>query len=179
MTTPPDFKEWSDERYGWTGVSDRLLEFQNKFELNVNILLWCAWCSEHFAEAPELPLRKAMEITSPWSRNVTIALRSARHALKNPPGTADREAANALRKDILAAELKSERIEQEMLANLAQSVLVPFSDCRGALARARDGITRYAALAGAVRKEGFSTLLLDELATRIFPYADQMRRIQI
>lgn len=179
MNAPPDFREWSDERYGWTGVSDRLLECQNEFELNVNVLLWCAWCSEHFAEVPELPLRKAMEITGAWSRDVTIVLRSARRALKNPTGTADREAADALRKDVLAAELKSERIEQEMLANLAHSALVPFSDSRGALARARNCITRYAALAGAIRKEGFSTLLLDDLAARIFPYADQARRVQV
>lgn len=179
MTAPPGFREWADERYGGSGVSTLLLECQNRFELNVNILLWCAWCAEHFGEFPEIPLRRAIEITQEWSRDVTGTLRSARRALKTPPAAADAEAAAALRQDVLAAELRSERVEQAILANLARSTLIPFTDSRGALTRARDYMTRYAALAGAVRKQNFSTLLLDDLAARIFPYADQTRRVQV
>jgi uncharacterized protein (TIGR02444 family) len=178
LKRPPTFGEWSDERYGWSGVSDILLQCQNTLELNVNILLWCAWCAEYFAEAPELPLRKAMQLTEPWSREVTQHIRFARRALKEPLAQADAEAALALRKDLLAAELKSERIEQAMLSNLAHSTLTPFHDANSALPRAKANCARYAALAGAVRRQGFSTLLLDDLAARIFPYADHAKRLQ-
>jgi hypothetical protein len=119
-----------------------------------------------------------MDVTGPWSRDVTTPLRSARRALRAPPRQADAEAAEALRKEILAAELKSEYVEQAMLSALAKATLTPFYDSANALQRARRNFTRYAALAGAVRRPGFSTLLLDDLAMRIFPYADQHRRLK-
>lgn len=168
---PAAFDAWSDERYGRPGVADLLLRLQDDFDLSVNLMLWCGWCAESFADLPELSLKKAMDLTEIWSRDVTGALRHARRALKNPPRQADGEAAEALRQEVKTLELRAERVEQAMLAELARDTMTPFPDPAGALPRARRSLTRYAALAGAVRKPGFSTLHFEELAGRLCPYA--------
>jgi uncharacterized protein (TIGR02444 family) len=176
--TAADFQDWAEERYARAGVADILLELQDMLGLNVNVLLWCGWCAENFAETPELPLKRASDLIEGFSRDVTAALRAARRALKNAPRQADGEAALALRSDIRALEFKAERIEQQMLAALAIESLAHFPDPNGALPKARRVFARYAALAGAVRKPGFSTLTLDELASRMFPYSDGRERLQ-
>jgi uncharacterized protein (TIGR02444 family) len=173
-----DFWEWSLDQYARAGVGDLLLQLQDDLDLDVNMLLWCGWCAQTFADLPDLHLRKAIDLTEIWTRDVAKSLRRARRALKTPPQRADREAAEALRIDVKALELKAERIEQAMLADLAKETLTAFPDVNGALPRARRNLTRYAALAGAVRKPGFSTLAFDALAGRMFPFADGHERLQ-
>lgn len=166
-----DFWEWSIERYEYDGVASRLLSLQDNLDLNVNIVLWCGWCAENFGDIPELVVRKALDLSAHWSRDVTGALRSARRALKSPPRQADATAAEALREEVRRAELAAEKIEQEMLARLAHDMLPPPSDASNPLARLRRNLVNYASIAGAQRREGFSVTILDDLARRLMPDA--------
>jgi uncharacterized protein (TIGR02444 family) len=165
------FWEWSLSRYAAAGVAPGALELQDRHGLNVNILLWCAWIAGRFSRPEDIVLRKAIDLTAPWSRDVVAPLRAARRALKSPPRTASAELAAALRENVKAAELAAERIEQELLAGLAAKTLAPQPEATNALPECRRLMARYAELAGAVGRPGFSTLLLDDLARALFPDA--------
>jgi len=160
------FWTWSLATYDQPGVAAKLLALQDKLALNVNVLLWCCWMAERFAEPPDYVLRKAIDLTRRWSNEVTEPLRSARRALKTPLLQTEGAIAAALRDQVKAAEIESERIEQSMLAALAAAELTP---AEGGYPQARRILARYAGLAGAVGRAGFSTLLLDDLARSVFP----------
>ncbi len=165
--TEPDFWSWSLDRYGREGAESACLRLQDGFGLNVNILLWACWCAERYDAAPELAMRKAIDICAQWNREVTAALRGARRYLKTQEQVAG---AKALRDDIKTAELAAEKIEQAALENLAHTALTPASDSHAAhvQTRARRNLAAYAALAGAAKRDGFSTSLLHDLIDHIF-----------
>lgn len=174
MTAPPGagFWDWSVRIHDAPQVAERLHKLQDRLGLNVNILLWCCWCAMRFAgPLPDLLLRKAIDLIAPWSRDVTGALRSARRYLKKPPAQAEPAAVAALRENLKVLELDAERVEQSMLERLAEEMLARSGEPANALREARRTLARYAGLAGVVRMEGFSTLLLDDLARAIFPAA--------
>lgn len=168
----PGFWDWSLEQYARPGAADTLLALQDENGLNVNILLWCGWCARDYAETPELVLRKAIDLSGAWTRDVTGPLRQARRALKSPPPQAGAAAAGALRTEIKACELGAERIEQDMLAALARDMLSP-AGAEPPTTRARRNIARYIYLTGAARRPGFSMLPVDSLVVRFYPDAEQ------
>ena len=162
------FWEWSSKTYAEPLASRSLLRLQDEFGFNVNILLWCCWCAQEFGPTTELTLRKAIDLTAGWSHDVTQVLRSARRALKTPPRQADADAAGRLRASVEAAELAAEKLEQDMLETLAREMLAPAAERSNPLHEARRSLARYAALLGAARRNGFSTLLLDDVARSVF-----------
>lgn len=157
------FWDWSLKTYDQLDVARRLLALQDQLGLNVNILLWCCWSASRRLEVSELALRKAVDIASQWTGNVAGPLRAARTALKTPPAEAEAEPVAALRRAVKDAELEAERIEQAMLARIE----VEPSDEEAPML-SRRALARYAGLAGAVRRPGFSTLLIDDLVRAVF-----------
>jgi len=163
MTKTPDgFWDWSSRHYALDGVEQKLIKLQDEFGLNVNILLWCAWSATAYDEISDLVLRKAIDLTEHWRRDVTGALRTSRRRLSSPPPQVDKTAAYALREKIKAAELDAEKIEQEMLETLARNNLTGIAE-PDAQRRARRNIARYVTLSGCVKSSRFSTALLEEM----------------
>lgn len=161
------FWEWSQAAYSRPKASAILLRLQDEFALNVNILLWCCWCAVTHGAPSELALRKAADLTDGWSREVTAPLRAARRALKAAPKEAGEEAVG-LRASVKSAELEAERIEQAMLERLALDALAPARETLNPPDEARRALARYADIADAVRRKGFSVSALDELARALF-----------
>lgn len=104
--------------YAAPGVEAECLALQATHDVDVNLLLFCAWAGAerrwHLAPAD---LYRVSEAVRPWQETVVKPLRSARRAIKtlglqNP-------AASDLRSRIAADELEAERIEQAMLFALA------------------------------------------------------------
>lgn len=165
------FWRWSNGIYGAAGVKDRLLKLQDAQALNVNVLLWCCWIAETFEPPADLLLRKAADLAAEWTREVTGPLRAARRALKSPPRQVGRETCAALRDKIASVELAAEEVEQSLLERLALDELAQRRETANPYLVARRTLVRYAALAGAVGRPGFSTLILDDLARAVFPDA--------
>ena len=163
---------WSNEAYAKPGVEPLLIALQDQHRLNVNIILWCLWCSEKFEEPQPILLRKAADLIREWSTSVVGPLRTARRALKNPPPQASAGNASALQARLKEDELAAERIEQEMLEALASSSLrdIANADIAG---QARRNLAAYARLASVAKSPGFSVSLLEELIALIFPSADK------
>lgn len=155
--------EWSLNRYAAEGAAPLLLRLQDEFGLNVNVLLWCGWCARYFGEIPRGPLKTAVERATRWSNEVTARLRAARRALKSPPQV-EAEPVSALRAQVQACEIAAEKIEQQMLENIASQALSPLADPAGAEQRLRRNFAAYGRLVRPDQDEADFDALLDELA---------------
>lgn len=119
MTEPPSrFWSFSLAVYSDAAVQAECLDLQDRHGIDVNLLLFCAYAGAvRGAVVPDAELRAAAGLVDEWHKQIVQSLRQARRALK--PFATDASAiaasAAALRTDVKAAELESERIEQTIL----------------------------------------------------------------
>ncbi|MCB2019328.1 MAG: TIGR02444 family protein [Burkholderiaceae bacterium] len=115
---PHPFWRFSLRVYRAAGVQQACLALQEDCGADVNLLLLCGWLGLDGRALDRRRLRQAMACVGTWQSDVIASVRQARRAIKrNPPP--DAEAAQALRRQILALELELEYVEQSMLADLA------------------------------------------------------------
>ena len=162
-----DFWAWANDVYARPGVADSLISGQDNAGLNVNMMLWACWSATAFDDIPESAMRSAMGALAEWSDTVTAPLRAARRGAKPFEGQSGFQKAAALRNAIKSAELDAERIEIEILEDLAALYLTPSSE-GGVKRRARRNLAQYATLAGARKHDGFSAALLHRVIDNIF-----------
>jgi uncharacterized protein (TIGR02444 family) len=112
------FWRFSLDVYAAPGVKAECLALQEMRDVDVNLLLFCAWAGAHKRQRL-LPadLDRLSGAVSAWRDTVVKPLRSARRAIRTP--ALQDPAAHELRKRIAADELEAERIEQTMLFALA------------------------------------------------------------
>ncbi|HET7850736.1 MAG TPA: TIGR02444 family protein [Pseudolabrys sp.] len=105
--------------YGSPGVAAECLALQDRYELDVNLLLLAAYAGA--ADGVTLAIddiSAAFETIAQWHSDVVRSLREARRALKpmsEDQGDPLRAAASALRTQTQKAEIEAERVEQAML----------------------------------------------------------------
>jgi uncharacterized protein (TIGR02444 family) len=97
------FWRWSLASY--PKVERALLDLQDRFGADVNLVLFCAWIGRLTPEA----LENAEGVVRPWREGVVEPLRRLRRQLKERPEAAD------LRDRVKAAELEAERLAQRLL----------------------------------------------------------------
>jgi uncharacterized protein (TIGR02444 family) len=149
-----------------------VIDMQDRYDLNVNLLLWCVWCGAFFEAADHLTMLNAIDRAKRWTTSVTQPLRSVRRALKPPPPATLPEGSSALREQVMAAELASERILQHELQQLAQGMLSPAALGGVEADRARKNLAAYVRSVDAARKNGFSVSLLERLVALTLPPAE-------
>ena len=111
------FWDFSLAVYAVDGVKEACLALQDE-GLDVNMALWIVWIAATGRDARPA-LQAALERSEAWSAAVVRPLRAARDGLKPAPDMVDADAAQALRRAILAVELEAERLQQEALQALA------------------------------------------------------------
>jgi uncharacterized protein (TIGR02444 family) len=115
---PSRFWSFSVAVYSDSGVQAECLDLQDRYGVDVNLLLLCAYVGAiGGAVLPQSDLREVAGLVADWHRRVVQSLRTARRALK--PFAADPSPrgvlAAGLRSNVKAAELEAESIEQMML----------------------------------------------------------------
>ena len=114
------FWTFSLDVYARPGVAAECLALQGRHGIDVNALLFCAWAgAARTLVLTERHVAAVTEHVAQWQRDVVLPLRTVRQALKLDAG----EPVTALRKDVAAAELKGEQIEQAMLFAAAPMLL--------------------------------------------------------
>ena len=101
--------------YAAPGVAAECLALQRELDVDVNMLLFCAWRgAAHGSVLSAERIGFFASLVRPWHEDVVKPLRGVRDALK---GRADFVEADigALRSQVLAVELGAERIEQALL----------------------------------------------------------------
>jgi uncharacterized protein (TIGR02444 family) len=123
MTSPPvemDSPLWrfSLAVYRGAGVQEECLAVQERFGVDVNLLMLCAYLGAvEGAVLSASDVADALDATGAWHANAVKSLRQVRRTLK-PWGSGEGPFANvveALRTKVKGAELEAEQIEQAMM----------------------------------------------------------------
>lgn len=154
------FWRWSLAAYELPGVKNRLIFLQDSFGFDVNMTLWCCWRASEGDRLKEAMLRKADDVIAAWTEGVIEALREARRNAKDGP--------QPIYEQIKQAELAAEERAQHMLYET--SILSQPVEPDAMLAAASSNLLLYASLIDAPRREGFSSALLRDLISHIFPH---------
>ena len=110
----PDTPFWSFSVsiYGRDAVAAECLTLQDRFGLDVNILLLCCWLGSQGTALDQAQATHVIEATGDWASSVVAPLRTIRRRLKQD--THD-ESIAVFRKEIAALELAAEKIQQTRL----------------------------------------------------------------
>lgn len=108
--------------YEQPGVEAECLALQSALNIDVNVLLFCAWLGADRKILLSADSLAAIDARARgWHGTVVRPLRAVRQAMKPMPDMAD-DAVKALRKDVAATELRAEQIEQAKLFDAAGQV---------------------------------------------------------
>lgn len=121
--------------YDHTGVEEACLALQDRFGVNVNMIMFCTWLAASNVSPLDLEgfLAAALKISSNWQRMLIGPLRACRRGLKvlaegaaegiGRRGTSiEIGALPALREQVKKCELEAERLHLSVLASLADGV---------------------------------------------------------
>ena len=112
--------------YGAQGVEPECLSLQDKFDLDINQLLLCAFVGAmHGVALTADDIAAARSEVGAWHDDIVKPLRAARRRLKaiELPSERIADAAAQLRTRVKAAELESEYVEQLLLERWAEARL--------------------------------------------------------
>jgi uncharacterized protein (TIGR02444 family) len=96
-------------------VAAACVALQDRYGLDVNVLLFAAYAAAHHREVTAEHLADARGLVDEWHRAVVQPLRGVRRLLKSGPAPAPSAATDAVRKAVNEAELDAELIELDML----------------------------------------------------------------
>jgi uncharacterized protein (TIGR02444 family) len=170
------FWDFTVAAYGRPGVGPAVIGLQNRRRADVNLLFYACWAG---CPLDATAFRAADAAVASWRGKVVEPLRAVRDAIRAGIPGAPAEAAGALRKTVLGAEIEGERIAQAILESLPR-------DGRGAddgLATAAANLAVYLAAIGAMGEEdraavrtllatcfaGATAAALDGAAARVVP----------
>ena len=104
-----DFWRFSTRVYRLDRVADSCLALQDRFGVDVNMMLFCCWAGKAIGTLPDSSVRAAVAFSTEWSENVVRPLRGVRRWMKSEMGE------SPLRDAIKRDELHAERVQQETL----------------------------------------------------------------
>jgi uncharacterized protein (TIGR02444 family) len=106
---------WQFSLQVYPHVAEPCLELQDRFGVDVNVLLFLLWAAHHRRKVSPGEVHFITSAVASWNAAVVVPLRNARRALRTPPEVVDREAAGALRQRVKEVEIEAERLQQEAL----------------------------------------------------------------
>jgi uncharacterized protein (TIGR02444 family) len=115
MQLDNSFWQFSVRVYAAPGVADECLSLQERYGIDVNVLLFCVWLAvERHVAVERADLDSVTEAVGEWHRRAVKPLRAARQEMKGLASV------DAIRVQVKALELEAERIEQAKLFGLAE-----------------------------------------------------------
>ena len=124
MNATASFWDFSVGTYRRAGVADACLSLQDRYSLDVNVLLYCCWFGSTRGCLTEAAFAAVVSFSQPWAEQVVRPLRSARRWMKSAGCRRDEVSTPAclsLRDRIKAVELEAEHLQQQTLAALAEA----------------------------------------------------------
>jgi uncharacterized protein (TIGR02444 family) len=114
------FWQFSLRVYASPQVAAECLGLQRELSIDVNVLLFCCWiAATRRVGLSADDIRSIESVTRDWQTLAVLPLRGIRDTLKQRPEMQHQEV-QAFRRQILAAELKAEQIEQALLFQRAE-----------------------------------------------------------
>jgi uncharacterized protein (TIGR02444 family) len=122
--------------YRQPGVADACIALQDESGVDVNVLMFFLWFATQQKEITPDHARAVWEQAALWRDHVVAPLRSVRRKLKEGLPLVEPATAEFFRTRIKAAELESERLEQEALFAMSSSIRTTAAPSVEAAARA-------------------------------------------
>ena len=138
------FWRFSLRLYRNRDVAAACIVLQDEAGVDVNVLLFLLWNASLRRILPQVALTDLDARIGEWREAALIPLRAVRRALKTPPSVVAPGAAEVFRTRIKAVELEAERLQQQVMYELAPSL--PFGDAPSTVAAARANVAAYAAI---------------------------------
>lgn len=131
MSDRTSFWNFSLAFYARPGVADLCLDLQDRFSVDVNVLLYLLWQATRRRRLDAAEIRQVVALTAEWRHRVVVPLRSVRRFLKEPTPFWPIAEVQALRERIKADELQAERLQQETIerhcADFGSSAEIPIA----------------------------------------------------
>ncbi len=121
MNKKSDFWELSLDTYSRPGVAEACLSLQDRYSLDVNLVLFCCWYGSTRGLLNEDLFENVIAFSESWATHVIRPLRNVRTWMKHPDSVEVRQHSTAhlnLRNAIKKSELSAERIQQETLEEI-------------------------------------------------------------
>lgn len=109
MSEDADLWAWAVAAYAAPDVADACLALQDHHDQNVPLLLWAAWAARSGRRTDEEALEAACDVARAWQDTVIAPLRAVRRTLKAAVPDIDDAPRLAVREQVKAVELASER----------------------------------------------------------------------
>jgi uncharacterized protein (TIGR02444 family) len=107
------FWDYSLAVYGRDGVSPALITFQDRHDLDVNILLLCLWAGHSGrGELDAADFGHVLDVSANWNPDIVCAIRAVRIRLRDEIALVPKELSDAVRKKLLEVEIDCEHVEQ-------------------------------------------------------------------
>jgi len=133
--------------YRRPGVGEACIQLQDGSEVDVNLLLFLLWLAAAKRRLTADEVRGIDAKVRGWRELTVLPLRAVRRQLKGAAPLVEAGAAEAYRSKIKSVELEAERLQQEALYALANSMTLGAADA-SADAAARANIAAYQAVLG-------------------------------
>jgi uncharacterized protein (TIGR02444 family) len=163
---PSPFWTFSLGYYRMAAVQEACLALQDDCGVDVNIILFLLWTASQSRRLPPDQVAALIDKVRLWQADVVAPIRSLRRRLKSNPPLLDQGSAELFRTKIKAIELESERLQQEAMFTLAETLRAePASSAEEA---ARANIAAYQATIGRPFEAAAVDTLIDALCRRTF-----------
>jgi uncharacterized protein (TIGR02444 family) len=96
-------------------VADTCLELQDRFGVDVNVLLFLLFTAHNGRKVDGAEVRAIISAVASWNCSVVVPLRSVRRFLRSAPEIIEKDGASTLRQHVKQVELEAERLQQEGL----------------------------------------------------------------
>jgi len=115
------FWDFSVKHYDLPGVADACLALQDRYDLDVNLLLFCLWYGHQQGEFDDALLRDIAGFSGQWADQVVKPLRRARRWIRKERTRLGlpSDQLEQLRTQIKALELRAEHLQQDHLELLS------------------------------------------------------------
>jgi uncharacterized protein (TIGR02444 family) len=115
MSDQASFWDFSLTFYARPGVADLCLDLQDRFGVDVNVLLYLLWQASRRRRLDASEVGEVIALVEEWRRQVVLPLRGARRFLKQPAPSWPAAEIHVFRERIKADELQAERLQQETM----------------------------------------------------------------
>lgn len=112
---------FSVDFYAQSGVSSRLIDWQDQHGIDVNVVLCLCWHTARGMPLDTAAIHALIAAGEPWRVHVIAPVRAARRAIKDVRGLAEMPNAQTLREQLLKVEIDLERAAQTRLQQASEA----------------------------------------------------------
>lgn len=127
--------------YGSPDVPPICLRLQDKYDADVNVLLFALWLGQMSVRVSTAELAGLTQVASQWHAEVVRPMRHIRQTLKGHAFSIVEDAVETFRQGVKSRELAAEKLEQEILQAAANAAFDGLTFVSSQDDRARDGLS--------------------------------------